>query len=76
MKSRPDFNLGHVELRTRSLGQILENPPVHSRGHNLIQSSGNLVRNFIYMTSWPCLKLGCVGSKARSLNLSKTLCTL
>ena len=32
MRSRPDFKLGHVESKTRSLGQILEKPYKHSRG--------------------------------------------
>ena len=27
------FNMGHVRSKTRSLGQILEKPCVHSRGH-------------------------------------------
>ena len=33
MKSRISLKLGHVGLKTRSLGQILEKPCVHSRGH-------------------------------------------
>ena len=33
MKSRTYVILGHVESETRSLGQIVEKPCVHSRGH-------------------------------------------
>ena len=33
MNSRTSSNLGHVGSKTRSLGQILEIPCVHSRGH-------------------------------------------
>ena len=33
MKSRISLKLGHVGLKTRSLGQILEKPCVRSRGH-------------------------------------------
>ena len=32
--SGSDPKLGHVGSKTRSLGQILENPSVHSRGHS------------------------------------------
>ena len=32
--SRSDLKLGHVGSKTRSLGQILEKPCVHSRGHS------------------------------------------
>ena len=32
-KSRSSLKMSHVGLKTRSLGQILENPFVHSRGH-------------------------------------------
>ena len=34
IKSRPESNMGHVGSKTRSLGQFLEKPCVHSRGHN------------------------------------------
>ena len=33
--SRSGLKLGHVGSKTRSLGQILENPCVLSRGHSL-----------------------------------------
>ena len=32
--SRPSLKLGHVGSKTRSLGQILEKPCVHCRGHS------------------------------------------
>ena len=32
--SRSSLKLGHVGSKTRSHGQILEKPCVHSRGHN------------------------------------------
>ena len=32
--SRSDLKLGHVGSNTRSLGQILEKPCVHYRGHS------------------------------------------
>ena len=32
--SRSSSKLGLVESKTRSLGQILEKPSVHSRGHS------------------------------------------
>ena len=32
--SRSILKLGHVGSKTRSLGQILEKPCVHSRGHS------------------------------------------
>ena len=33
MKSRTNLKMGNVGLKTRSLGQILEKPCVHSKGH-------------------------------------------
>ena len=32
--SRSELKLGHVRSKTRSLGQILEKPCVHSKGHS------------------------------------------
>ena len=32
--SRSDLKLGHVGSKTRSLGQILEKPFVHTKGHS------------------------------------------
>ena len=33
MKSRKSLKIGHVGLKTRLLGQIVEKACVHSRGH-------------------------------------------
>ena len=49
--SRSFSKLGHVGSDTRSLGQILEKPCVHSRGHRFDHKF---------------MKLGYVGSKTRS----------
>jgi hypothetical protein len=35
MKSWSSLNLGHVGSKSRSLGQIIEKPCLHSRGHNI-----------------------------------------
>jgi hypothetical protein len=35
MKSRMSSNLGYVGSKSRSLGQIIEKPCLHSRGHNI-----------------------------------------
>ena len=67
MKSRPSSKLDHVGLKTRSLGQVLENPYVHSRGHNFNPILINLARMFVEMISMSSSKLGHVGSKTRSL---------
>ena len=72
--SRSDLKLGHVGLKTRSLGQILEKPCVHSRGHRFdhkfvkICQNVNFIRKLIIMISRPSLKLGHGGSKTRSLD--------
>ena len=34
IKSRPEFKMGHVRSKTRSLGQFLEKPYVLSRRHS------------------------------------------
>ena len=33
MKSQSSLNMGHVGLKSRSLGQIIEKPCEHSRGY-------------------------------------------
>ena len=57
------FKTGSGWVKTRSLGQILEKPCVHSRGHNLIQSLRNFIRMLIIIISRSILKLGHVGLK-------------
>ena len=69
IKSWPDIILGHVTLKTRSLGQFLEKPCVLSRRHSFdaifiklclnVRCHKNLGR--------PEFKMGHVGSKTRSL---------
>ena len=44
--SRSGSKLGHVRSKTRSLGQILEKPCVHSRGHRFAHKFMKLFQNF------------------------------
>ena len=50
-----------------SLGQILDKPYVHSRGHSLEQKSMKFCQNINSHKSKSSSKLGHVGSKTRSL---------
>ena len=71
--------MGHVESRTKSLGQILEQPCVRSRGHIFSLIILKLGQNVcLDEISDEFEKMGHVGSKSRSLGqiLQKTLCTL
>ena len=43
--SRPSSKLCHVESKTKSLGQILEKPCVHSRGHSFDSKFMKLYQN-------------------------------
>ena len=43
--SRSSSKLGHVGSKTRSLGQILEKPSVHSRGHSFDSKLTKLYQN-------------------------------
>ena len=43
--SRSGLKLGHVGSKTRSLGQILEIPCVHSRGHSFDSKVMKLTQN-------------------------------
>ena len=43
--SRSGSKLGHVGSKTRSLGQILEKPCVHSRGHSFDSEFMKLYQN-------------------------------
>ena len=65
--SRSSSKLGHVGSKTRSLGQILEKPCVHSRGHSFDHKFMKVCQNVIIIISRLNLKLGHVGSKTRSL---------
>ena len=42
---RSDLKLGHVEAKTRSLGQVLEKPCVHSRGQSFDSKVMKLYKN-------------------------------
>ena len=64
--SRSSSKLGYVGLKNRSLGQLLEKPCVHSRGHRF-DHKFNYVRMLIIIMSRSSLKLGHAGSKTRSL---------
>ena len=65
--SRSNSKLGHVGSKTRSLGQILEKPCVHSRGHSFDHKFMKLCQNVNHQISRSSSKLGHVGSKTRSL---------
>ena len=65
--SRSNLKLGHVGSKTRSLGQILEKPCVHSRGHSFDSKFTKLYQNVIIIIPRSVSKLGHVGSKTRSL---------
>ena len=65
--SRSSSKLGHLGSKTRSLGQILEKPCVHSRGHSFDHKFMKVCQNVIIIISRSSLKLGHVGSKTRSL---------
>ena len=65
--SRSRFKLGHVGSKTRSLGQVLEKPCVHSRGHRFDHKFMKLCQNVNHCKSRSDLKLGHVGSKTRLL---------
>ena len=61
--SRSRSKLGHVNSKTRSQGQIIEKPCVHSRGHSFDQKFMRLCQNVILIKFRSSLKLGHVGSK-------------
>ena len=65
--SRSPFKLGHVGSKTRSLGQILEKPCVHSKGHRFDHKFMKLCQNVNHCKSRSDLKVGHVGSKTRLL---------
>ena len=65
--SRSSSKLGHVGSKTRSLGQILEKPCEHSRGHNFDSKFMNIIRMLMIIISRSRSELGHVGSKTKSL---------
>ena len=66
--SRSGLKLGYVRSKTRSLGQILEKPCVHSRGHSFDSKVMKFCQNVNHLISRSSLKLGHGGSKPRSLS--------
>ena len=68
IKSWPDLKMGHVTLKTRSLGQSLEKPCVLSRRHSFDPIFMKLCLNVRFIKSRPEFKMGHVGSKTRSLD--------
>ena len=65
--SRPSSKLGHVGSKTRSLGQILEKPCVHSRGHRFDSKFMKLYENANDHNIKVTFETGSCGSKTRSL---------
>ena len=65
--TRSSSKLGHVGSKTRSIGQILKKPCVHSRGHSFDLKFMKLYHDVIIIISRSSLKLGHVGLKTRSL---------
>ena len=65
--SRSGLKLGHVGSKIWSLGQILEKPCVHSKGHSFDSKFTKLYQNVNHHNIRPRSKLGHVGSKTRSL---------
>ena len=57
-------SVGSLILSIRSLGQILEESCVHSKGHNFDLI---FMKQSEYKSTWPCSKLGHLGQKYRSL---------
>ena len=78
MKSRTSLKMGHVESKTRPLGQILEKRCARSRGHIFSPIIMKLCRNVCLdkisdqFEKWSCQ----VKDLITRLNLRKTLCTL
>ena len=66
--SRSSLKLGHVGLKTRSQGQIIEKPCVHSKRHSFDLKFMKFGRLLIIIISRSSLKLGHVRSKTRSLS--------
>ena len=59
-------SMGDVGSKT-TVGQIMEKPCEHSRGHILVQSSSNLLRMIILTISQSSSNMGDVGSETRSV---------
>ena len=78
IKSRLSLKLGHVQMKTRSLGQIIKNPCQHSRGHIFCLIFINFCQNVCLHKIQAEVETGSSGVKnqvTRS-NSRKTLLTL
>ena len=64
--SRSNSNLGHVGLKTRSVGQIEQKSCFHTGGHIFDPVSMKLGQNVRLMMSGSGLDLGHIGSITRS----------
>ena len=78
MKSPTKLKMGHVGLKTRSLGQIFEKPCVRSRSHIFSPIIMKLSQNFsVDEISDRFENLSCeVKNYVTSSNVRKTLCML
>ena len=54
IKSRPEFKMGHVGSKTRSLGQFLEKPCVLSRRHDFLTLNKRLSRRAMLSDDSSC----------------------
>ena len=64
--SRTRSNMGYVQLKSRSLGQILRIFCLHSRGHICDSILMELSQNDFFTISRTCSNMGHVRSKTRS----------
>ena len=67
MKARSSSNMGHVYLKTRSLGQIIEKPCDHARDHIYSQIFMELAQMIASINSWSSLNMDYVGFNTSSL---------
>ena len=67
IKSWTSLKMCHFGSKTRSLGQILEKPCVHARGHIFSPILVKLGQTFCLDESWTSLEMGDVWSKTKSL---------
>ena len=67
MKSTPSLKLDDVGSKTRPLGQAIEKPCVHSRGHSFDPVLMKLCKNVIFIESRPTYIQGHIKFKTKSL---------
>ena len=75
---RSSSKLGQVRSKSRSLGQILEKPSVHFRGHSFDSKLTKLYQNVNKHNIYVKFETGSfwVKNKVARSNLGITLCTL